>query len=461
MTECDLVVRGGTVATEGSSGECDLGVLDGKVVQMGGPLRGKKEIDASGALVLPGGVDMHVHLSPLSPPVAGVPAWVEDFGSGSRAAIAGGVTTVGNMTFPWAGQSPRQAVARDLAVAEREAAVDYVLHAVLKDPSPEALAELPKLAADGHTSLKLFMTMPVFESRIDEAISAIKIAGQNGMLTLLHCEDGALVRFVSEDLVAQGRGGMASYGASSPGFAERTAVEKAVAICAATRSPIYIVHLSSRTALDSARRGRADGLPVFVETRPMYLYLTSKLLEEPQGGKYVGSPPLREPGDVEAIWAGLADGSIHTLGSDHAPWLLADKTEPSLDVISARQGVAELETLMPMLFSEGVRTGRISLNRFVSLTSTNAARLFGLYPRKGTVSVGSDADLVVLDPQLRRQIDGRSMQSKAGYSVHDGREVFGWPRFTVSRGEVVLADGEVTALPGRGQWLRRGPTAQL
>jgi dihydropyrimidinase len=461
MAECDLVIRGGTVVTEGSSAECDLGVFEGKVVQMGGPLRGKKEIDASGALVLPGGVDMHVHLSPLSPPVTGTPAWVDDFDSGSRAAIAGGVTTIGNMTFPWEGQSPRQAVARDLAVAETEAAVDYVLHAVLTNPSPEALDELPKLASDGHTSMKLFMTMPQFDSRIDEMISAIKIAGQNGILTLLHCEDGALVRFTSEELMAQGRGSLANWGHSSPEFAERAAVEKAVAICAATRSPIYIVHLSSRTALDSARRARADGLPVFVETRPLYLYLTGRLLEEPQGGKYVGSPPLRELGDVEAMWAGLADGSVHTLGSDHAPWLLEDKTDPSLDVMEARQGVAELETIMPMLFSEGVRTGRISLQRFVSLTSTNAARLFGLYPRKGTVSVGSDADLVILDPRLRRQIDGRSMQSRAGYSVYDGREVFGWPRFTVSRGDVVLEDGEVTAPPGRGQWLRRGPTAQL
>jgi dihydropyrimidinase len=459
--ECDLVIRGGTVVTEGSSGECDLGVLDGKVVQMGGPLRGKTEIDASGALVLPGGVDIHVHLSQVSPPETGAPAWVDDFDSGSRAAIAGGVTTIGNMTFPWEGQLPRQALARDLAAAEGQAAVDYVLHPVLTNPSPEALDELPGLASDGHTSLKLFMMMPEFDSRIDEMISAIKIAGQNGMLTLLHCEDGALVRFTGEELIAQGRGGLANWGHSSPEFAERAAVERAIAICAATRSPIYIVHLSSRTALDAARRARADGLPVFVETRPLYLYLTGRALEEPQGGKYVGSPPLRELSDVEAMWAGLADGSVHTLGSDHAPWLLQDKTDPSLDVFTARQGVADLETIMPMLFSEGVRTGRISLQRFVSLTSTSAARLFGLYPRKGTVSVGSDADLVVLDPQLHRQIDGRSMQSRAGYSVYDGREVFGWPRFTVSRGDVVLEDGEVIAPPGRGRWLRRGPTAQL
>ena len=457
--ECDLVVRGGTVVTAGSAGECDLGISDGRICQLGGSLRGRQEIDASGAFVLPGALDMHVHLSTPKPAEPGVPAWIDDFASGSAAAIAGGVTTVGNMTFPRDGEPLRQAVDRDLDAAQRSAAVDYVLHPVLSSPSPAALAELPQLAADGHTSLKLFMTSRAFETDAAAMIAAIRIAGQHGMLSLMHCEDGVLVRAAGERLLAAGRGSLADWADSRPESAERAAVERAVAICEETGSPVYFVHLSSRSALESARRGQARGLPVFVETRPLYLYLTSAALREPQGGRYIGSPPLREPDDVRALWAGLADGSIHTLGSDHAPWSLRDKVDDSLNVTTARQGVADLETAGPMLFSEGVRTGRISLSRFVALTSTNAARLFGLYPRKGTIAVGGDADLIVLDPQLHRTIDGRSMQSRAGYSVYDGREVYGWPRFTVSRGDVVLADGQVTAEPGRGQWLHRGPTA--
>jgi dihydropyrimidinase len=456
--ECDLVVRGGTVVTAGGSGLADVGVAGGKIVQLGGSLRGRREIDAAGALVLPGGIDMHVHLSPPEPPEPGVPGWADDFGSGSRAAIAGGVTTIGNMTFPWAGQSLREALDRDRAAAA-SAAVDYVLHPVLSDPSPAAVAEVPGLAADGHTSLKIFMVDPAFEEHADQAIAAIAAAGRSGMLTLLHCEDGPLVRFAGEALVARGQGGLASWGPSRPAFAERAAVDRAAAICEATGSPVYIVHLSSRLALTSARRAQAAGLPVFVETRPVYLHLTGEVLREPDGGKYIGSPPLREPDDVAALWSALADGTIHTLGSDHAPWLLADKTDPALDVTTARQGVADLETLMPMLFSAGVATGRLSLARFVSLTSTAPARLFGLYPRKGTIAVGSDADLVVLDPQARKVIDGRSMQSRAGYSVYDGTTVTGWPRYTVSRGEVVLDGGELAAPPGRGQWLRRDRTA--
>ncbi|HMH92886.1 MAG TPA: amidohydrolase family protein [Streptosporangiaceae bacterium] len=456
--ECDLVVRGGTVVTAGGSGPADVGVAGGKIVQLGGSLRGRREIDAAGALVLPGGIDMHVHLTPGAPPEPGVPGWADDFLSGSRAAIAGGVTTIGNMTFPWAGQSLREALDRDLAAAA-SAAVDYVLHPVLTDPSPAAVAEVPQLAAAGHTSLKIFMVDPAFEEHADQAIAAIAAAGRSGMLTLLHCEDGPLVRLAGEALLARGEGGLASWGPSRPAFAERAAVDRATAICEATGAPVYIVHLSSALALTSARRAQAAGLPVFVETRPVYLHLTGEVLREPDGGKYIGSPPLREPDDVAALWSALADGTIHTVGSDHAPWLLADKTDPALDVTNARQGVADLETLMPMLFSAGVATGRLSLPRFVSLTSTAPARLFGLYPRKGTIAVGSDADLVVLDPQVRRVIDGRSMQSRAGYSVYDGTPVTGWPRYTVSRGEVVLDGGDLAAPPGRGQWLRRDRTA--
>ncbi|HUZ57011.1 MAG TPA: amidohydrolase family protein [Streptosporangiaceae bacterium] len=464
VSECDLVVRGGTVVTAGGSAECDVAVTGGRIIQLGGSMRGRREVDAAGALVLPGGLDMHVHLSSSEPPEPAEPAepaWVDDFGSGSAAAIAGGVTTIGNMTFPADGDTLHQSLDRDLSAARALAAVDYVLHPVLVSPTPEALAELPLLAAAGHTSLKLFMVAEEFEAQADGMIEAVRIAGQHGMLTLIHCEDGALVRFAGEQLRMAGRGGLGDWAASRPIPAERAAVDRAVAICEATGSPVYIVHLSSEQALRAAGRGRSRGLPVFIETRPLYLHLTSEALAEPQGARYIGAPPLREPSDVAALWAGLADGSVDTLGSDHAPWLLRDKLDESQDVTTARQGVADLETMMPMLFSAGVRTGRISLSRFISLTATNPARLFGLYPRKGTIAVGSDADLVVLDPQLRRTVDGSAMQSRAGYSAYDGREVYGWPRFTVSRGEVVLEDGQVLARAGRGQWLPRERTAAI
>src|ERR1022692_735853 len=214
--DCDLVVRGGTVVTAGSSAQCDLGVSEGRISQIGGSLRGRREIDATGALVLPGGLDMHVHLSSPEPPEPGVPAWVDDFASGSAAAIAGGVTTIGNMTFPGEGQSLHAAVARDLTAARDTATVDYVLHPVLASPSPETLAELPVLSAQGHTSLKLFMTTGEFEAHTAQMIEAVRIAGRRGMLTLIHCEDGSLIQFAGEQLLAAGRGGLADWAASRP-----------------------------------------------------------------------------------------------------------------------------------------------------------------------------------------------------------------------------------------------------
>ena len=198
--ECDLVVRGGTVATAGGSAQCDVAVTGGRISQLGGSPRGRRELDASGALVLPGGLDMHVHLSEPEPPEPGEPAWVDDFGSGSAAAIAGGVTTIGNMTFPAEGDTLHQSLGRDLTAARALAGVDYVLHPILFSPTPEALAELPELAAAGHTSLKLFMVAGEFEAQADGMIEAVRIAGQHGMLTLIHCEDGALVRFAGEQL---------------------------------------------------------------------------------------------------------------------------------------------------------------------------------------------------------------------------------------------------------------------
>jgi dihydropyrimidinase len=220
------------------------------------------------------------------------------------------------------------------------------------------------------------------------------------------------------------------------------------------------VRLSSAAALDPCRQARAAGLPVYVETRPLYLHLTGERFAEPDPAKYVGAPPLRERSDCEAPWAGLAAGDVDTVCSDHAPWTLEAKLDPALNVVTARQGVADLETLMPMLYGEGVPAGRISLDQFVALTSANAARIFGLYPRKGAIAVGSDADIALWDPGCRHTIDGASMQSLAGYSVYDGWQVQGWPRFVVRRGQVVLADGQITARPGDGEWLRR-PVARL
>jgi dihydropyrimidinase len=456
----DLIVRGATLVSPGRQETTDIAVRDGRIAQIGGDVTGLQEIRADGLLALPGGIDAHVHLvyRALAEQLRQTePAWVDDFWTGSLAAIAGGITTVGNMTFPLPGESARDAITREMAGAAPEAAVDWFLHPVLTDLAAAANGEIAALAADGHLSFKIFLVDPEIGADQPGLLAAAAAARQAGALTLLHCEEAELLERTGQELIAQGRGAVANFPDARPVEAEVASIDQAVAIARTAGAPIYIVHLSSAAALDRCRQARAEGLPVHVETRPLYLHLTREVFAQPDAAKYVGAPPLRTQADREALWAGLAAGDVDTVCTDHAPWTLADKLDPELNVITARQGVADLETLMPMLFSEGVVTGRISLDQFVDLTSANAARLFGLYPRKGVIAVGSDADLVLWDPQQRRTIDGAHMQSRAGYSVYDGWQVQGWPRFVIQRGQVLLADGESRATPGQGQWLRRDP----
>jgi dihydropyrimidinase len=234
-----------------------------------------------------------------------------------------------------------------------------------------------------------------------------------------------------------------------------------VDFCEVTGAPVYFVHLSCERALEVCAEAQARGLPVYVETRPFYLHLTRERFEEPDGAKYVGQPPLREQSDVDALWAGISQGTLHTVCTDHAPWSLAAKLDPELNVERLRPGAENLQTMMPMLYSEGVRTGRISLKRMVEVLSTNAARLFGLYPRKGTIAPGSDADLVIFDPDLTRTIEASMLKSNADYSVYEGWQVTGWPVVTIRRGETVFENDEITGQPGTGLMPRRGPTQAL
>ncbi|MBI5879429.1 MAG: dihydropyrimidinase [Chloroflexi bacterium] len=457
----DLVIRGGTTVTVGTMAVADIGIQDGRIAQIGGVMDGTREINARGHYVFPGGVDVHVHLTSPRDPKPGVEVWVDDFYSGSQAAIGGGVTTIGNMTFQRRGETLRDALERDMAAAQRDAAIDYIMHPILTEPSEASLGQIPGLAADGHTSLKIFLVDESFDARVDDYIRAFELAGRSGSLTMVHCEDGALIRCICRALLAEGRGAPRNWPDARPDYTEAVATERAIAISRATKAPIYIVHLSSAAALAAARKARAQGAKVYVETRPLYLYMSREAFEQADAAKYVGAPPLREPADLRAMWNGIHAANIQCICTDHAPWTLRQKLDPTLDITNVRQGVSDLETLMPMLFSEGVRTGRISLSRFVEMTSTNAAKLFGMYPQKGTIAVGSDADLVIWDVEASRVIDGAGMHSQSGYSVYDGRTVTGWPLFTLSRGEIVYQEGHVTAERGRGRWIRRARTTGL
>jgi dihydropyrimidinase len=454
----DLVIRGGTVVTVDGCTVADVGVRGAVVAQIGGgTLRGRREIDARDRFVLPGGVDPHVHLScsDLAEADAG---WVDDFETGTAAALAGGITTVGNMSFVLPSETIMDRMRLEGGEAERKAIADMFLHPVMLSPSPNLIAELPTLPAHGITSLKFFMSFPSFDGFGGQFLLAMRAAGAAGSITLIHCEDLATIECCTSVLGESAHRSLRHFADSRPVLAELTATQRAIAMCEATGAPTYIVHLSSARALGACAEARARGLPIFVETRPMYLHLTRACYDQDDGPIFVAQPPLREAHDQEALWRGLADGSIDTVGSDHAPWTRAMKMDPSLDLGNLRPGVADLETMLPMLLGEGVLGGRLSWERFVAVTATNAARLFGLYPRKGTIAVGSDADLVVWETRAPKIVRAAEMYTRAGHSVYEGRPLRAWPQVTVRRGEIVFADGRVLGKPGSGRILHRGPT---
>lgn len=456
----DLVVRGGTVVTADSESRADVGVREGVVVQLGGAMTGRREIDASGLLVLPGGIDMHVHLEPTDVDRS-TPVWADDFASGSRAAAAGGITTIGDMVFPEAGELPLASIERMAADAERVSVVDFVLHPVLLDPRPEVLGQIPELARLGHSSIKVFTVAGDFGGRAGEYLAAIAEAGRSGVLSMVHCEDAALVEHATATLLAEGNGGLEHFAETRPAASEWSAVSRVIAFAETVGAPVYLVHLGGARALAAGRDAQARGVLVWLETRPIYLHFTRDVFAGPNGPLFVGEPPIGTAEDSAALWSGLAAGHIHTVCTDHAAWTKEHKLDPAQTVASARPGVSDLETMLPMLFDRGVGAGRLTRQRFVEITSTNAAKLFGMFPRKGTVSVGSDADLTLWDPQLSRTVDGSAGFSRAGHSLHDGWTTTGWPVTTISRGEVVYEGGQVIGRPGGGRLVRRGPTRPL
>jgi dihydropyrimidinase len=456
----DLIIRNGTLVSGGQHMLADIGIRGEQIVQIGGDMESGREIDATGLHVLPGAIDAHVHLTTVEPDPEGI-QWADDFTSGSEAALAGGITTVGNMTFLRRGETMLEGLQREEALIRQQAIADVILHPVISDPRPEIIEEIADLEAAGHTDIKFFMSTPTFDSRVSGFLAATREAGARGLLTMIHCEDYPIIRESVDRLLADGRGSLRYYAESRPIVSEVVATQRSVALCEQTGAPIYVVHLSSEKALQVCAEAQSRGLPVYVETRPLYLHLTSERFMEPDGAKYVGQPPLREESDRVALWRGLASGSIHTVCTDHAPWILEHKLDPSLNVGNLRPGVENLQTMLPMLISEGVRPGLISLERLVDLTSTNVAKLFGLYPRKGMIAAGSDADLVLWDLAETRTIRSEDMLSRAGHSIYDGRTVTGWPRATIRRGEVVYQGGRITADSGSGRLVPRQRTRSL
>jgi dihydropyrimidinase len=449
----ELIIRNGLVVTAVGRADGDLRIRNGTIAEIGRNLTasaGARVIDAKGMLVLPGGIDPHVHLTPT--PTATTLKGADDYSTASRAALAGGKTTISNFINQSANTSVETTLADATDLVKKQAIADVILHFTASDPSKLSPGDVAMLADRGLT-LKIFLVRPAFDQNAPGYVKLIRAAGAAGLLTMLHCEDASIVTTTQERMMAEGRGALKgqNFAESRPVVAEEIATQRAVAISEATGAPIYIVHISSERAMRAAETGHARGLPVFTEVRFLYLHLTRERFDEPDGAIYTGDPPLREKSDADYLWSALAKGTVNVVDTDHVGYTREDKLDPSLDIINHRPAGNYLQVQLPLMYSEGVRKGRITVEQMVAVSSTNPAKLFGLYPRKGTIAVGSDADVVIWDPNLKRTVRNEDQLANAKFSIFSGWEVTGWPVITIRRGEVVYQDGKILATAGSGQ----------
>jgi dihydropyrimidinase len=461
QTPLDLVIRGGRVVTEADILECDVGIRDGIIAAIGRDLgEARQVLDATGRLVLPGGIDAHCHLAQRS--AFGIMT-ADDFTSGSVSAACGGTTTIIPFAPQQKGESLRAAVEAYAAEAEGRSILDYGFNLIVSDPTPTVLdEELPALVEQGHTAVKVFMTYDSVRIDDGQLLDVLERTRDLGALTMVHAENHALIQWLTRRLVARGDVAPRFHAKAHAPESEREAVHRVIALAEAIGAPVYVVHLSDADAIDEVRRARARGVPVLGETCPQYLVLTEDDLDRPgfEGAKFVFSPPARPAGTPERVWSALAEGVIQTVHSDHAGYRFDDPQGKKLHGDGAPfhripNGVPGLEARLPVVFSEGVVKGRFDLRRFVQLTAENPARIFGLYPRKGVIRVGADADLAVWDPEIAVRLSIYMLHDNMDYTPYEGMEITGWPVTTLSRGRIVWHDGWPRGEPGHGRLLKR------
>lgn len=455
-------MRNARVATAADRFEADIGIVSGTIVALGRNLpKGAEEIDAAGRLVTPGGVDGHCHLDqPMPRPMK----MADDFESGTRSAACGGTTTV----IPFAAQQKGHSLAAALddyhGRARGRALVDYAFHLIVTDPTETVLNdELPRLIRDGYTSFKLYMTYDDLKLRDGEILDVLDLTRAHGAMAMIHAENAECIEWLTRRLERAGKTAPRFHADSRPMLVEREATHRAIALSELVDAPILIVHVSGREAVEQIRWARGRGLRIYAETCPQYLFLTSEALglDGYHGAKCVCSPPPRDEANQQVIWEAVADGLFTVFSSDHAPFRYDDPHGKRLGggEVAFRyipNGIPGIETRLPLLYSAGVLGERISAERFVELTAANPAKLYGLYPRKGTIEVGSDADLVVWDEGRERTISNATLHHAVDYTPYEGMRVRAWPALTLSRGEVVWDGERPRGAAGRGEFLKCG-----
>ena len=452
-----LLITHGTIVTATDLYRGDVFIEGEKITTIGTALamQADRVIDATGKYLLPGGVDVHTH---LDMPFGGTTS-ADDFESGTIAAAHGGTTTIVDFAIQYKGQTLHHAWETWAKKAAGKEAIDYGFHMIITDLSDQVEQEMDALVRQGITSFKLFMAYPgVFMLDDASIFQALLRTGTNGGTICMHAENGGVIDVLVKRALAEGKTAPKYHALTRPARAEAEATHRAIALAEMADVPIYIVHLSAAEALEMVAEARDRGLPAFAETCPQYLFLSYDNYEEPgfEGARYVMSPPLRPKETQDRLWRGLAFNDLQAISTDHCPFCMKEqKTIGVGDFSKIPNGAPGIETRMSLVYDGGVRPGRISLNRFVELTATSPAKIFGLFPRKGTIAPGSDADIVVFDPEKKVRLAAKTLHMRVDYNPYEGREVTGAADIVVSRGRVIVDGGTFTGRAGGGSFLKR------
>ena len=461
----DLVIRGGTVVTAEKSVRADVGIQGEKIVEISPSLSAKRVIDATGKIVMPGGVDSHCHVEQLS---STGKMCADDFYSATVAAAFGGTTTI----IPFAAQHRGNsiiAVVDDYAKrAAEKAVIDYGFHLIIADPTLKALdEELPQMVKRGITSFKVYMTYELLRLNDEQMLDVLAAADREKALVMVHAENHEMIKWITKRLLERNHTAPKFHMSAHHPIAEAEATNRVVALSRLLDVPVLIVHVSGGEAVKTIRAAQTLGARVFAETCPQYLFLKASDADKPglEGAKWCCSPPPRDEASQEAVWQGLKDGTFSVLSSDHAPYRFDESGKlPKGDKTTFKDmanGVPGLQVRLPLLFSEGVGKKRISMQEFVGLTSANHAKMYGLYPRKGTIEPGSDADVTIWDPEKRVTLTASMMKDNVGYTPYEGMTVTGWPITVLSRGRIVVESFELKVQRGTGKFIARGMPAPV